>query len=154
MTGHQGMRGVSGYAEGSQRRSCPAETLISVSRAPHDSDWQIYNAHLYPFSLNSKQLSPTFFSETTPRGHDPRTACNIAGVKCRGGEITRISVVEAKDNAKGVLLGAVFSGKEGLEPPRAPRKALGITGVPSKVGVVVEAGFEKAMASLSSGSLP
>ena len=59
--------------------------------------------HLYPLSLNSYVASPIFFSETIPRGHEPRTACKIAGVAFNGGYITRKTVAETKDMAKGTL---------------------------------------------------
>ncbi len=65
--------------------------------------------HLYPLSLNSKVLSPTFFSETTPRGQEPRTAWRMAGVESKGGHTTRSMVADGKESAKGARLGLDLS---------------------------------------------
>ena len=64
---------------------------------------------MYPLSLNSYVASPTFFSETTPRGHAPLTAWSTAGVECSGGPTTRNSVADEKDMANGVLTTGGFS---------------------------------------------
>lgn len=111
----------------------------------------IINTHLYPFNLNSYNASPIFLSETTPRGHAPRTACKIAGVECNGGFMTRKSVADGNERAKGTLLTALSAVK--LERLLAEPFGSGDGGTDPEAGDK-EAGFEKAMANLSSCSRP
>src|SRR5258708_4997792 len=99
---HQGMREV---------KECVAESLSQkyLHGTLHKNILQTYrensqgHSQLYPFNLNSYALS-VFFSDNTPRGHDPRTAWRIAGVAFSGGLMTRMIVCETNEMAKGILL--------------------------------------------------
>lgn len=108
------------------------------------------NSHLYPFSLNSKHLSPTFFSDTTPRGHDPRTACRMAGVECRGGQITRSRVADGNDKANGILFTLDLSDRVILDPSAASDGGIG----ESDREEGWAPGLKKVMARRSSDSRP
>lgn len=150
MSERQGMKEGQGCDARSQLQKYPPGTLsikLIMERA-----WELIKvAHLYPFSLNSNELPPTFFSETTPRGHDPRTACRIAGVMCKGGAITRIKVVDANDRANGIRFVLNLSFERLAELSRRGEAG---RGVPAREPGGEGEGFENAIARRSSLSLP
>ena len=135
---------------------CLLETLLRmvISYKVLSGCMRSRDIHLYPFSLNSYDASPIFLSETTPRGHEPRTACKIAGVECKGGLITRKRVAEGNDKANGTFLTA-FSpiGLDIMVPGELGRGDDGL-GEPDRVEDEKDVGIEKATASRSSFSRP
>ena len=99
--------------------------------------------HLYPFNLNSKLVSSTVLSSTTPPGHAPRIDCRIAGVLDRGGEMTLTRVAVRNETANGVRMGTLRETSDPL-----------ISAPVDVLPIEVDIGFEKLIARLSSFSPP